>query len=52
MRQVDFVLAYTQADIEFNMYMELPAGIETKYGNGKTHILKLLKNLYSQKQPR
>jgi uncharacterized membrane protein len=51
-RQVDFVLAYTQADIEFNMYMELPAGIETKYGNGKTHILKLLKNLYSQKQPR
>ena len=23
-RQVDFVLAYTQADIEFDMYMELP----------------------------
>jgi hypothetical protein len=49
-RQVDFILAYTQADIEFNMYMELPAGIETKYGNGKTHVLKLLKNLYGQKQ--
>jgi hypothetical protein len=49
-RQVDFVLAYTQADIEFDMYMELPAGIETKYGNGKTHVLKLLKNLYGQKQ--
>ena len=32
------------------MYMELPKGIETKYGNGKTHILKLLKNLYGQKQ--
>jgi hypothetical protein len=30
--------------------MELPAGIETKYGNGKTHVLKLLKNLYGQKQ--
>jgi hypothetical protein len=29
-RQVDFVLAYTQADIKFNMYMELPMGIETK----------------------
>jgi hypothetical protein len=31
--QVDFVLAYTQADIKFNMYIELPMGIETKYGN-------------------
>ena len=49
-RQVDFVLAYPQADIEFDMYMELPHGIETKHGNGKTHVLKLLKNLYGQKQ--
>jgi hypothetical protein len=48
--QVDFVLAYTQADIEFDMYIELPMGIETKYGNGKMHELKLLKNLYGQKQ--
>ena len=32
------------------MYMDLPKGIETKYGNGKTHVLKLLKNLYGQKQ--
>jgi hypothetical protein len=30
--------------------MELPMGIETKYSNGKTHVLKLLKNLYGQKQ--
>jgi hypothetical protein len=43
-------LAYTQADIEFDMYIELPMGIETKYGNGKMHVLKLLKNLYGQKQ--
>ena len=49
-KQVDFVLAYTQADIEFDMYMELPKGIETRYGDGKTHVLKLLKNLYGQKQ--
>jgi hypothetical protein len=49
-RQVDFVLAYTQADIEFDMYMDLPKGIKTKYGDGKTHVLKLLKNLYGQKQ--
>ena len=32
------------------MYMELPKRIETKYGTRKTHILKLLKNLYGQKQ--
>jgi hypothetical protein len=49
-KQVDFVLAYTQADIQFDMYMELPKGIKTKYSNGKTHVLKLLKNLYGQKQ--
>ena len=49
-RQIDFVQAYPQAPIEFDMYMELPKGIETRYGNGKTHVLKLLKNLYGQRQ--
>jgi hypothetical protein len=49
-RQIDFVLAYPQAPIEFDMYMELPKGVEMKDGNRKTHVLKLLKNLYGQKQ--
>jgi len=49
-RQIDFVLAYPQADIEFDLYMRLPQGIETKYGNGKTHVLLLRKNVYGQKQ--
>ena len=49
-RQVDFVLACPQADIEFDMHMELPKGVETKHGNRKTHVLKLLKNLCGQKQ--
>jgi hypothetical protein len=49
-RQIDFILAYPQAPIEFDMYMELPKGIEMKDGNRKTHVLKLLKNLYGQKQ--
>jgi hypothetical protein len=31
MRQVDFVQAYPEAPIEFDMYMELPLGIETMY---------------------
>ena len=43
-------MAFPQAKIEYDMYMELPKGIETQYSNGKTHVLKLLKNLYGQKQ--
>ena len=30
--------------------MELPKGIETKHGNSKDHVLKLLQNIYGQKQ--
>ncbi len=48
--QVDFVMAYPQAPIEMDMYMELPTGIHTKHGNSKDHILKLLANIYGQKQ--
>jgi Reverse transcriptase (RNA-dependent DNA polymerase) len=51
-RQVDFIQAYPQAEIEYDLYMELPKGIQTKHGDGKTHVLKLLKNRYGQKQAR
>jgi hypothetical protein len=52
---LDFVLAYTQADIERDLYMKLPAGFTAP---GKTiieqdrkdYVLKLEKNLYGQKQ--
>ena len=43
-------MAYMQAPIEMDMYMELPMGIKTKLGNSKSHMLKLLSNLYGQKQ--
>jgi hypothetical protein len=49
-RQIDFIMAYPQAPVECDIYMKLPKGIETRYGNGRTHVLKLLKNLYGQKQ--
>ncbi len=49
MQQIDFVQAYTQAP-ECDMYMELPPDIETKHGNTKDYVLKLLANLYGQKQ--
>jgi hypothetical protein len=48
--QADFVMAYPQAPIEMDMYMELPTGIHTKHGNSKDHVLKLLANIYEQKQ--
>jgi hypothetical protein len=48
--QVDFVMAYPQALIKMDMYMELPTGIHTKHRNSKDHILKLLANIYRQKQ--
>jgi hypothetical protein len=43
-------MAYPQAPIKMDMYMELPTGIHTKHGNSKDHILKLLANIYGQKQ--
>jgi hypothetical protein len=48
--QVDFVMAYPQAPIEMDIYMELPQGIQTAHGNSKYHVLKLEKNIYGQKQ--
>ncbi len=48
--QVDFVMAYPQAPIETDTYMELPQGIQVTNGNSKDHVLKLLKNIYGQKQ--
>jgi hypothetical protein len=33
-----------------DIYMELPQGIQTETGNSKDYVLKLLKNIYGQKQ--
>eukprot|EP00957_Ditylum_brightwellii_P085113 6471425-Ditylum_brightwellii.AAC.1 len=49
-RQVDFVMAYPQAAIEFNLYMHLPHGVQMTDGSRGAHVLKLLKNVYEQKQ--
>jgi hypothetical protein len=48
--QVDFVMAYPQAPIKMDMYMELPTGFHTMHGNSKDNVLKLLANIYRQKQ--
>ena len=48
-RQIDFVLAFPQADITHDNYMRLPKGVKTIYGDGKSHVLKIKKNLYGGK---
>jgi Reverse transcriptase (RNA-dependent DNA polymerase)/GAG-pre-integrase domain len=48
-KQVDFVLAFPQADIECEMYMEVPQGFNVD-GVRADYCLRLQKNLYGQKQ--
>ena len=48
-RQLDFVLAYPQADIEKVLYMDIPQGFHHHHSR-KSHVLRLKKNLYGQKQ--
>jgi hypothetical protein len=38
-------MAYLQAPIKMDIYMELPQGIQTKHGNYKDHVLKLEKKI-------
>ena len=50
-RQLDFVLAYPQADVECDMYMEIPRGFKLPRGkNPKEYALKLRRNLYGSRQ--
>ena len=48
-RQIDFVLAFPQADVECDIYMEIPVGFVLT-GNKKKYCLKLRKNIYGTKQ--
>ena len=49
-RQLDFVMAYPQAPTEMPLYMRLPQGYKRNGITRKTHALKLLRNIYGQKQ--
>jgi len=49
MCSINFTLAYTQAPIDIDIYLDLPVGF-TVEGNHKDYVLKLKKNLYSLKQ--
>jgi hypothetical protein len=48
-------MAFTQADVERDLYMELPKnfsmlGTKITYADKDKYVLKLVKNLYGQKQ--
>ena len=49
-RQLDFVMAYPQAPAEMPLYMRLPQGYKHEGISRKTHALKLVRNVYGQKQ--
>jgi hypothetical protein len=46
-RQIDFVLAFPQADAECELYMKVPKGFEAP---GEPKALKVVKNIYGSKQ--
>ena len=48
-RQIDFVLAYPQADIPRPTFMELPRGINFPGLNRNKHCLRIKKNIYGGK---
>ncbi|KAL7523193.1 hypothetical protein ACHAWF_000419 [Thalassiosira exigua] len=50
LKQINFIMAYPQAPIECDLYMELPHGISAKGASAKDYALKLLANIYGQKQ--
>ena len=50
-RQIDFVLAFPQADVECDIYMELPHGIKFPGFHCKTHVLKLKKTCRTRNKP-
>ena len=52
LRHIDFIMAYPQAPIEVDMWMKIPHKILPESGEPKNKCLKLLQNIYGQKQAR
>ena len=48
-KSIDFVLAYPEANLDVDIYMELPQGFNVGPESGG-YVLKLQKNLYGLKQ--
>ena len=48
-RSIDFILAFPQAKLDTEVFMEFPAGMNCGDGSRKQMVLKLNKNLYGLK---
>ena len=48
--QLDYVLAFTQAPVDRNLYMKIPKGFEVEGANRGEYIFKIKKNMYGQKK--
>ena len=49
-KSIDFVLAFPQADLEEDIWMQIPQGVTVESEDGEPRLLKLCKNLYGLKQ--
>ena len=49
-KQLDYVLAFPQAPVERELYMEVPKGFEIEEGSTRDYVLKIHRNIYGQKQ--
>ena len=50
-RQLDYVLAFPQAPVEREIYMQIPKGFKLDLPEGgENHVLKIHRNIYGQKQ--
>ena len=49
-KQLDYVLAFTQAPVNRNLYMKIPKGFEVEGANRGEYVFKIKKNTYGQKQ--
>ena len=48
-RAIDFISAFPQANLDYDVFMEFPAGMNCGDGTRKQYVLKLDKNLYGLK---
>ena len=48
--QLGYVIAFTQAPVDRNLYMKIPKGFEAEGANTGEYIFKIKKNMYGQKK--
>ena len=48
--QIDYVLAFPQAPVERDIYMEIPKGFDLEGMDKTEYVLKIHRNIYGQKQ--